>query len=197
MEEKIIAALDRLTRVFQIILREKAKEKKLSPIQIQSLIYLLTHREEQCRVSYLAKEFDLKPATMSEVIKTLIRKGLVSKEMYKFDKRGSLLKLTKKGRQVATSLINWQEVIKRKIEDFPFEEKERVLLFLMELIVKMQEEGIISIARMCICCRNFRRNAFPSTERPHLCELTGRRLRASDLKFDCLSYQVVENKNFY
>ena len=62
VDARIVATLERLSQVFRVRLREEARQRNLSPIQAQLLIYLLHHDVELRRVSQLAREFDLTQA---------------------------------------------------------------------------------------------------------------------------------------
>jgi DNA-binding MarR family transcriptional regulator len=77
LDEKLIAALERLAHVLRTLLWEEGVRSRLSPIQIQTLLYLASHSEELCRVGQLAQEFNLTPATMSDAVDALEEKGLV------------------------------------------------------------------------------------------------------------------------
>jgi DNA-binding MarR family transcriptional regulator len=190
-EDKILRALERLSRVFRLLLWDIAKEEKISPIQIQFLLYLLDRRREQCRISSLAKEFGLSLATVSDSIKTLVKKGLVSRKLYEGDKRVVILELTPSGRRLAERVTGWQEVMRAHIKRFPPDIKETVMIFLMELINSLRNEGIISVARICISCNHFQRNVHPNSEKPHHCSLTDRPLAPADFRIDCPEHTPV------
>src|SRR5690606_32595860 len=70
---KIIAALERISQAFRVLLWEESKEFALSPIQVQVLIFLLHHSEQKRKVSYLAEEFNMTKATISDTVKTLFQ----------------------------------------------------------------------------------------------------------------------------
>src|SRR5690554_2520049 len=78
-ESKIVASLERIAQAFRVLLWQESKEFSLSPIQVQLLIFLLHHSEEKRKVSYLANEFNMTKATISDTVKTLENKGLISK----------------------------------------------------------------------------------------------------------------------
>lgn len=185
IDSKIVATLERLSQALRTLLWDMAKREKLSPIQIQFLLYLSSHPKEQRRVSNLAKEFDLTQATVSGAIGALMEKGLISKKLWQKDMRVYTLELTPSGKRMAVRLSGWQTAIKEQITQFSSETKETVIIFLMELLVSLQRAGLISIARMCIACSFFQRYAHPGSERPHHCKLTDRPIANSELKIDC------------
>ena len=80
LDNKIVAGLERLSQVFRILLWEKAKEHSLSPIQIQLLIFIRHHSADKTTISYLAQEFNFTKPTISDAIKILEQKKLVSQD---------------------------------------------------------------------------------------------------------------------
>jgi len=78
-DSKIIVALERVAEAFRVLLWNESKTHDLSPIQIQILVFLRFHPQEICKVSYLANEFNLTKATISDSVKTLLRKQLIEK----------------------------------------------------------------------------------------------------------------------
>ena len=94
VDARIVAALERLSQVFRVRLREEARRRNLSPIQAQVLIYLLHHDVQLRRVSQLAREFDLTQATVSDTVAALQTKGLVRREQWPDDRRVVTLRLT-------------------------------------------------------------------------------------------------------
>ena len=80
IENKIIVGLERVSEAFKSLLWEKAKLHGLSPIQIQILLFIQTHRRELCSVSHLAQEFEVTKPTVSDAVRVLDKKGLVEKD---------------------------------------------------------------------------------------------------------------------
>jgi DNA-binding MarR family transcriptional regulator len=185
VDERLVSAVERLSILFRYLLWDAAKVEKLSPIQIQFLLYLGKHSGSLCTVSRLAREFGLTKATVSDAVKALLRKGLLVKTRSAEDGRSSTLRLSVSGRRVAAKLEAWPDVVKRHLGQFPPDAKENVMVFLMDLIGSLQRAGVIEVARMCLSCGNFRRNIRPGAPRPHECTLTGRAIGNADLKIDC------------
>lgn len=189
IDSRIVVALERISQTLRILLWEVAKEHGLSPIQIQFLVFLNTHSKERCRVSHLAREFDLTQATVSDAIKVLWEKGLIVKKPSQLDGRASTLGLTLSGKRLAVKLSGWQTAITEQMTQFSPEVKETVMIFLMEHIALLQRAGIISIAKMCIACSFFRRDVHRGSRKPHHCGLTDRPIGNWELKFDCNKHQ--------
>ncbi len=191
LDAKIVSALERLSHVLRTLLWEEAGESRLSPIQIQSLLYLRSHDEKLCRVNQLAEEFGLTPATMSDAVSSLEAKGLLTRKPWPQDKRVFTLRLTAKGRRSAEKLARWSDVLTKQLERFAPEEKEQALKFLLKLIESLYRAGIITVARICLTCRFFRPNAHKNARAPHHCALMDKPLAESDLRVDCPEHERV------
>jgi DNA-binding MarR family transcriptional regulator len=189
VDAKIVAALERLGQVFRILLRERAQEYGLSPIGAQFLVYLLHHDVELRRVSQLAREFRLTQATVSDAIASLEAKGLVGRELWPEDGRVMTLRLSTRGELVATELSSWADTVKGHLDLYSSEERAVVMRFLMRLIRSLQASGVISVARICVTCRFFQRDAHAGTGSPHHCRLLDVPLGVPELRFDCPEYE--------
>jgi DNA-binding MarR family transcriptional regulator len=189
LDEKLIAALERLAHVLRTLLWEEGVRSRLSPIQIQTLLYLASHSEELCRVGQLAQEFNLTPATMSDAVDALEEKGLVVRRPWPKDGRVVTLRLTAQGRRHAEKLSRWSEELHNQLAHFPTEEKERALGFLLKFIEALYRAGIITVARICLTCRFFRPYAHPDSPAPHHCALLDKPLAEGDLRVDCPEHE--------
>jgi DNA-binding MarR family transcriptional regulator len=189
LDEKLIAALERLAHVLRTLLWEEGVRSRLSPIQIQTLLYLASHSEELCRVGQLAQEFNLTPATMSDAVDALEEKGLVVRRPWPKDGRVVTLRLTAQGRRHAEKLSRWTEALQEQLAHFPAEEKARALGFLLKLIEALYRAGIITVARICLTCRFFRPYAHPDSPAPHHCALLDKPLAEGDLRVDCPEHE--------
>jgi DNA-binding MarR family transcriptional regulator len=185
---KIAFSLEKIMQVQRILLWEIAKKEKLSPIQIQILIFLDTHNELIRTVSALADEFDLTKATISDAVSSLVSKKIIKKVAIKHDRRSHTLELTPTGKKLLNKISTWPDILNRNIDSFPEKEKEQVLSFLTELIKSLFNQKIISTARMCLTCGNI------ITEVNGVqfqCGLTGRNFTHEEINIDCNHYKKM------
>lgn len=190
VDSKIVAALERLAQVLRQQLWSASQEHRLSPIQAQFVLFLLFHDPAHCRVSRLAQEFGLTEATVSDAVKSLEEKGLISRQPSAQDGRVKVLSLTAKGRRLAPQLAGWANAIRDLMLTLPSEHKEIVMHFLMQLIAALQQAGVISAARLCLTCAFFEANAHPNPAAPHHCRLLNQPLTVSALRLDCPDHQT-------
>lgn len=188
IESKIVVALERISEAFRVLLWNKSKESTLSPIQIQILIFLLFHSDEKCKVSYLAQEFNMTKATISDSIKLLLQKGLIQKQNDLDDTRSYTIRLTQSGQKTAKELANFTFAIEKPLSKLSDEQKEILLSGLLNLIYELHKAGIITIQRMCFTCQFYRPN---KNGHKHYCELLNSKLEEKDLRVDCPEHKIA------
>lgn len=186
IEGRIVVALERLSEAFRVLLWEESKETSLSPIQIQLLIFLQFHSAEKCKVSYLADEFNLTKATISDSVKILLQKGLIEKAVDKSDTRSFSISLTREGKRIAVKSSQFAGAIEKPLHQFSAKQKEILLLSLLELIERLNKDGIITIQRMCFTCRFHKK-----TGSVHYCNLLKKNLKNGDLRVDCPEHELA------
>ena len=184
----ILSAMEKLMQVQRILLWDVAKTEGLSPIQIQFLIHLGRYRENLCTVSSIALEFDLTKATVSDAINALVGKKMVSKRRGGSDRRCNVISLTAKGRNTLKRIAGWQDRMLDCVNSFSETEKGSTLMFLVQLIKLLYDDGIISRARLCITCENFIRGSDDACR--DYCRLTGRALASGNVSIGCENYRA-------
>ena len=188
IDRKIVVALERISEAFRVLLWNESKENALSPIQIQSLIFLLFHTADKCTISYLAKEFNLSKPTMSDSIKVLVQKGFVKKIADTEDSRSYHIALTPTGKRIAEKSANFALDIEKPLAAISAEKKELVLSALLDLIFDLNQKGIITLQRMCFSCTHYQKK-----NGKHYCNLLQTTLAANDLRVDCPEHEMLEN----
>lgn len=191
VDEAIVAAIERLARALRSSLQDAVTRRGLSPVQGQILMFLDTHEAGLAHVAHLAREFGLTPATVSDSVSSLEAKRLLRRERSPGDARMSTLRLTEAGRALSRELSAWTEPLRQAIANADPAAQEGALLFLMSLIERLQRQGVITVARMCLTCRFFRRGAHPGRSAPHHCALLDQPLPVSALRVDCPEYEAA------
>ncbi len=186
-EAKIVVALERISESFRVALWQESKETALSPIQIQILIFLLFHSNEKCKVSYLAQEFNMTKATISDSVKLLLQKELIQKEIEPEDTRSFIIHLTEKGKTIAQKSSSFANTLLKPVFELSENQKEVLLQSLLELIYKLNQSGIIQVQRMCFSCSFYTRH-----QDNHFCNFLNKKLAAEDLRLDCPEHEKIE-----
>lgn len=185
IESKIVTSLERISQAFRVLLWNESKEFSLSPIQVQVLIFLLHHSDQKRKVSYLASEFNMTKATISDTIKTLEQKLLIKKEFEPHDTRSYIIQLTEKGKDFAEQTALFAKQIEVPIDQLQSKDKENLLLSLLDIIHYLNKSGIITIQRMCFTCRYYEAN---KNGQEHFCGLLNTKLTDSELRIDCAEH---------
>lgn len=186
IESRIVVALERISEAFRVLLWNESKENSLSPIQIQILIFIYFHSFEKCKIGYLADEFNMTKATISDSVRVLLAKELVSKEIDAADTRSFSLYLTNKGNQIAKRASFFASSIEQPIEQLTQEQKTIMLNGLLKLIYDLNKSGIITIQRMCFTCSNYQ-----SENGKHYCSLLKTQLADSEIRIDCPEHEMI------
>lgn len=187
IESKIVASLERISQSFRVLLWQESKEYSLSPIQVQVLIFLLYHSDEKRKVSFLADEFNMTKATISDTIKTLEYKNLITKQYEQHDTRSYVINLTTKGKEIAGATSHFTSVLRTPIEGMGKEDKENLLLSLFNIIRYLNKSEVITIQRMCMTCSFYKTSA---DGQRHFCTLLNQDLHVADLRIDCPEHNM-------
>lgn len=186
VESRIVAAMERVSEAFRVLLWDAGKIQGLSPIQVQLLIFLRFHAREKCKVSYLAQEFNMTKATISDSIRLLVQKGLIERMEDPADTRSHTIGLTEAGKEAATQVSGFAAAIERPIHALSEDQKAAMLASLLHLIHDLNRAGIITIQRMCLTCAHHRHE-----KGEHYCTLLRTRLAIADLRLDCPEHLSV------
>ena len=183
VDSKIAVGLERIGQVYRALLWQVSQQHKLSPIQLQFLVFLDTHRADRCTVGGLAREFQLSAPTVSDAVSTLARKGLVMRRQRVKDRRSQTIELTEAGRSLAVEVNGYPEPIRAAVATWDEPVRVRFLDGVLNLIAALHGTGHIPVARLCRTCSHFDRN--PGGDPPYFCRLIKRPFGLSDMRVDC------------
>lgn len=188
--EVIELALEQLAVVFRTLLWEQAKLQGLSPIQIQFLFYIGGAIPGENTVSALAKRFNLTQATVSGAVTTLVRKGLLTKEAEKQDRRKTILATTPAGKQMLRKLNEWNRQLLSLIDDFPLQMRQTVIIFLLQLLESLRDNKILAVAQSCFSCMHLLPENLPEEVDQYFCLYRNESFNNIDLQVDCPNYKT-------
>ncbi|MFY0688225.1 MAG: winged helix-turn-helix transcriptional regulator [Cyclobacteriaceae bacterium] len=177
---KIVVGFERIAESFRVLLWNHAKEVGLSPIQIQILIFINYHRASMCGVSHLAKEFNMTKPTISDAVKVLEQKGLITKEDSAFDSRSHVLVLTEDGKSMVSQTESFANPIKAELEKLGSDDLSSIYTAMSQLIFGLNHKGILQVQRTCYNCRHFGGN---------YCNYHEVGLKTGDIRLDCPEFE--------
>ncbi len=186
VKSKIVVALERISEVFRALLWEHAKTIGLSPIQIQILIFVAYHQESLRNVSHLAKEFNVTKPTISDAVRVLQKKGLISKHPAVYDNRRYSIALTPEGEAIVKETENFAEPIKKQLQSISDEHLSLFHTQLVDLIAGLNRSGILSEQRTCHSCRFLEKDKGEA-----FCKLMKKPLLADDIRVDCPEFEAI------
>lgn len=186
VDAKLAAALERVGQALRVQMWDTAKEHGVSPTQLQVLLRLATDPPERRRIGVLAGELDVTHPTVSDAVAVLRRKGLVDRDPAS---RKATLSLSPRGRALADRVADWDQRTREQLAHLPAGDKQATLRLLLDLIAGLQRSGAITVARMCVTCRFFRRDAHPLSARPHHCALVDAPMAGGELRIDCAEHE--------
>lgn len=171
------------------MLWQKSKLEKLTPAQIQILLYLNYSRPDTTTVNALAKYLSCTPATVSGILDVLQNKNLIERKKQNDDRRKVILALTEKGTAEISALQDVGKDIEEMVKDFSEKEQEVLQRLLAKMATKLAEKGMIVDSDICAKCCFFLRDKNPASEKPHYCNLLNVLLSDSDIYTECPDYK--------
>lgn len=164
---------------------EGGTARKLTPTQGQILGFLADREAQPVRLNDVAAELCLTAATASEAVMTLVEKQLVRKARSEQDQRVLVITLTAAGRREAQHVTGWSQVVQAGVKSLTSDEQAVFLRGLTKVIHSLQEQGAISVVRMCAGCTYFQPHIHKDAAKPHHCGLMDKAIGEGQLRLDC------------
>src|SRR5262245_37599899 len=161
----------------------------LGPLQRQILMLLQSKPGQSAQVSTIANELVIRLPTASEAVATLERKRLVRRRRTMSDGRIVTVELTARGSRACGPSATMPGHLAAAIGLLPAAEQTALLKVMVKVIRTLQEQGEISVARMCVSCRYFKPHRYEDEEKPHHCDYVNAPFGDSSLRVNCLEYE--------
>lgn len=171
---------------------QDAGQQGLTPTQGQILSLLMNQGESKMRLSEVAQNLAVTAATASDAVASLVDKKLVQKTRSPQDGRAIAITLTTEGQQAAAQTASWSHFLLNTVDELSDEEQVIFLRGLIKMIRRLQEQGQISTAKMCVTCRFFQPNRYPTADLPHHCALVDAPFADGNLRLNCPEHVVAE-----
>jgi DNA-binding MarR family transcriptional regulator len=188
---RLVTALAKVGLALRTRAWQAAGERGLTPTQTQLLTLLDGGSAPGARLAQLAAGLGVTPATASEAVAALVRKGLVKSERAADDARARDIRLTRAGRQMARRAAGWTDFLRAAADTLEPGEQAVFLRGLVKMIRELQERGEIPVSRMCVTCLYFRPDEHPGEELPHHCAFVDAPFGDRSLRLDCGDHVVV------
>lgn len=189
--DHITAGLAKVAAAVRSQAWEGGTARKLTPTQGQILVLLEERAGQSIRLNDVAKALGVTAATASDAVIALEQKQLIRKGRSMEDSRALTLALTAAGRREARRSGGWTDVIRAGAQSLSVEEQTMFLRGLTKVIHSLQEQGVISIARMCAGCAYFRPYAHTDAAKPHHCAFVNNPIGEGQLRLDCRDFMAA------
>lgn len=167
---------------------QQANEEGLSATQGQILAALASHGA--LTGTELSQRLGVTLPTISDSVRALVEKTLVSKSPDPRHPRASLLALTKKGARLGQRARSWPEYMAAAVADLTVEEQRAFFSGVVKMIRSLQDQALIPVSGMCVTCVNFRPNV-RSGATPHHCALVDAPLANDQIRIDCPEHELA------
>jgi len=177
-----------------LLLRERGKALRLSPAQIQALLFLKYARPGVRTIGGLADRLAVTYATSSGVADALEGKHLIQRKPLPEDQRVITLGLTSKGEGKAELLEDVLDEIELAVNALPDAERAALLRATQAIVRHLQRAGYVKVYEMCWGCQFFQRDAHPDDPRgPHHCAFMDAPLPEPNTYLECPDFVPAEN----
>jgi len=168
---------------------QQANEEGLSATQGQILAALVAHGP--LTGSELSERLGITLPTVSDSVRVLVEKKLVTKSRDPRHPRASLLTPTKAGAALGARARSWPEFMAASIQDLTAEEQRAFFSGVVKMIRSLQEQGLVPISGMCATCKHFRPNVRAGAS-PHHCAFVDAPLANEQLRLDCPEHELAD-----
>jgi DNA-binding MarR family transcriptional regulator len=162
--------------------RRHARAVGLSPTQSQILALLSDDSADT--PSAIADALGVSLPTISDSVRALVAKKLVTRTSSPHDHRATELRLTRAGRAEAQRAASLPEFLVSSLRMLSDSRQQVLLSVVVALLRAMQEEGHVPAQRMCLTCTFFRQRVRDGA-RPHHCALVDAPMAPTHLRLAC------------
>jgi DNA-binding MarR family transcriptional regulator len=189
LSRRITAGFQRIATAIRSQAWSRADGQGLTPTQGEILRFLGA-RVTPLRLSQIAKYLAISPATASDAVMTLVKKGLAHKTRAADDGRALAVQLTNGGWAAAQQAEHWGDFLLPAIESLPAEQRVALFSALVSIIRHLQGKGLVPVTRMCSACKYFGTNDAQAVDgRPHYCHLMRAPFGVANLRLDCAEFE--------
>lgn len=168
---------------------QQASDEGLSPTQGQILAVLVAHGP--LTGSELSERLGVTLPTISESVRALVDKELVTRAPDPRHPRASLLTPTARGTALGARARSWPEFMADAVSDLPPDEQRAFFSGVVKMVRALAEQGLVPVNGMCVTCVHFRPHVHAG-ETPHHCAYVDAALGAGQLRLDCREHEAAD-----
>jgi DNA-binding MarR family transcriptional regulator len=165
-----------------------ANEEGLSATQGQILAALVAHGPSTG--TELSQRLGVTLPTISESVRALVDKALVTRAPDPRHPRASVLTPTKRGAGVGERARSWPEFLAGAVADLSPDEQRVFFGGVVKMVRALQDQGLVPLSGMCVTCTHFRPHVRKGAS-PHHCALVDAPLAGDELRLDCPDHDLA------
>lgn len=177
--------LDRLAGLLRAEIRAIESADSLQPVQLEVLDYLARANRFSDTAKAVTEYLGQTKGTVSQTIKVLEARGLVTKTPDPEDRRVAHLVLTDKGRQLRAG-VKPSRLLQGALQTMPQPEVKQLATGLTDLLSAMQRHNKSRAFGQCRDCSHNQQN-----EAGYWCGLTQQPLSSADIELICLEFEEL------
>lgn len=176
--------IERLSNLLRTDARRGGAEYSLQPIQLEVLHYLSICNHYSDTPMAVTTYLGQTKGTVSQTLKILSEKGLLTKKIDSKDKRVSHLKLTRSANALLKTSIP-SPLFVRAGEQMSAQSQKRIIAALNELLQAIQRANGMKTFGVCSSCRHNQKGG----NKHYICGLTKDTLSTKDIQLICLEHE--------
>lgn len=188
LSTRIAAGLHKIGLAMKQQAWQQANEEGLSATQGQILALLVAHGALSGKE--LSERLGVTLPTVSDSVRVLVEKKLVTKSADPRHPRARLLTPTKRGAAAGGRARSWPEFMADAVTELSPDEQRAFFSGIVKMIRALQEQGLIPLNGMCVTCTHFRPNVRHGPS-PHHCAFVDAPLAGEQLRLDCAEHELA------
>jgi DNA-binding MarR family transcriptional regulator len=189
LAERIATGLHKIGLAMKQQAWQQANEEGLSATQGQILAALVA--DGSLSGKELGARLGLTLPTISDSVRALVAKKLVTKSQDPRHPRASLVTPTSKGQALGARARSWPEFMADAVTGLSAEEQRAFFAGVMKMIRTLQEQGLVPVSGMCITCTYFRPHVREGSS-PHHCAFVDAPLGTQQMRLDCPEHEIAD-----
>ena len=177
--------VERLGELLRVDSRQAGTEYGLQPVQIEVLHYLSICNRYSDTPMAVTEYLGLTKGTVSQTLKVLENKGLLSKQLDKSDKRISHLKLSTKGKKLLNKIIPTTMFVSA-CEVLPNKTQSEIASSLKQLLITLIQVNNLKTFGVCSSCRYNSK----TEDGGYFCRLVEQPLSVDDIELICREHEI-------
>lgn len=164
----------------------------LPPTQA-AVLRMLSGQAGGLRAGHIAQRLGVTPASVSDSLKALETKDWIARTVDAGDRRAAVVRLTRRGRAVATKLAHPERGMAALLQDLDEADVGALLRATQLMIGQAQRQGLATGLRTCLGCEFFRPFASGDAARPHMCDFMRAPFGDAELRVDCADQSPADD----